>query len=291
MRSPSAATVATVAEFHTPGYVGGLDDDAREAGLLAVGAVQHLCRAVVAGDLANGYALVRPAGHHATASAGGGGCVFANAVLAAYELRRLGLQRILIIDWDAHHGNGQQDAFWTDGEVLTISIHQAREFAPGTGGTDARGSSDGYGCTINVPVPPGSGGGVYRAVFSEVIGPAAARFRPDAIVVASGVDANYIDPSARLCLHSGDYGWLASSTRDLAEKWSRGRLVMTHEGGYALSYLPFCFLRIIEAMAGAPTMAADPFLARWGETFADQVSAEARRVIDECAILAASVPT
>jgi acetoin utilization deacetylase AcuC-like enzyme len=192
--------------------------------------------------------------------------MFANGVLAALELKRLGAERILYLDWDAHHGNSQQGAFWSDPSVLTISVHQARAFPPGTGGTDARGAGQGYGTNINIPVPPGSGGGVYRTAFKDVIRPAAEAFRPDFVLVSSGLDASYIDPSARLCLHSGDYEWMTDQVITMAGENCDGRLVMTHEGGYSLPYLPLCFLRIVERLSGCRTGIVDPFLARWGTT-------------------------
>jgi acetoin utilization deacetylase AcuC-like enzyme len=133
----------------------------------------------------------------------------------------------------------------------------------------------------------GSGGGVYRAVFEQVIQPAADRFAPDFVMVSSGLDGSYLDPSARLALHSGDYGWMAARMREIADRHASGRLLLTHEGGYALSYLPLCFLRILEALAGHQTGMVDPFLARWGEDFAAAVPAAARHTIERCAELVA----
>lgn len=288
-----------ILEFHSESFArsAGLLDAERQgvsypkAGLLAVGAVRELCRQVWQGELVNGYALVRPAGHHSDADRAGGGCVFANGVLATLEVRRLGAERILYIDWDAHHGNGQQSAFWTDPSVLTVSIHQARAFNPGTGGIDARGGGLGFGANINIPIPLGSGGGVYRAAFQNVVRPAAAAFSPDFIIVSSGLDANYIDPSARLCLHSGDYEWMATQVVELANRYCNGRLVLTHEGGYALAYLPLCFLRIVEALSGCRSEIADPFLQRWGYDFASSVSGEAQQILTQCAGYIEEIPT
>ncbi|MEN3304584.1 MAG: hypothetical protein V7603_786 [Micromonosporaceae bacterium] len=285
-----------LAMFHPPAYlserdgVAGPAGDQTAAARLAAGAVLDLGRAVWSRQLRNGYALVRPAGHHARADGSAGGCVFANGVLAAIQARRLGAGRVLMVDWDAHHGNSQQEAFWADPTVLTISVHQARAYPPGTGGTDARGAGAGRGATLNVPLPMGRGGGVYRRVFAEVIEPAADRFRPDMVLVASGLDGSYLDPSARLALHSGDYGWMTARMVDLAERHAGGRLLMTHEGGYAPHFMPICFLRILEQLSGTGSGIADPFLARWGDDFAASVPVEAERVIEECAALAAEVP-
>lgn len=283
------ATEREILEFHSESFVRSLASSECyggtyiAAGLLAVGAVRELCRRVWKGQLTNGYALVRPAGHHSDVGSAGGGCMFANGVLAALELKRLGADRILYLDWDAHHGNSQQCAFWSDPSVLTVSVHQGRAFPPGTGGTDARGAGQGHGTNINIPVPPGSGGGVYRTAFRDIIKPAAEAFRPDFILVSSGLDANYIDPSARLCLHSGDYAWMTDQVATMAADYCHGRLVMTHEGGYSLSYLPLCFLRIVERLSGCRSGIDDPFLARWGCDFGSAVSVEAQDVLKECA--------
>ncbi|WP_341718660.1 hypothetical protein QQG74_02470 [Micromonospora sp. FIMYZ51] len=295
--SAPAADPQTIMQFHKPQYARSqgllepVEPDGRlAAGLHAVGTVLELCDQVWARELTNAYALVRPAGHHSEPNSAGGGCLFANGVLAVLRARQHGAERVLVVDWDAHHGNSQQHAFWEDPAVLTISVHQDRAFPPGTGGTDARGAGQGFGSNINVPVPMGSGGGVYRAVFEDVIIPAAERFRPDLVLVASGLDASYLDPSARLALHSGDYGWMTQQLVDVADRYANGRLLMTHEGGYALSYLPLCFLRIIESLSGDRTEVADPFLERWGTTFASAVSAEARATIRHCRQLAGDVP-
>jgi acetoin utilization deacetylase AcuC-like enzyme/GNAT superfamily N-acetyltransferase len=281
---------AELLAFHEPDYLRrtGLLRPARssvDGALVAAAAVHTLCRQVWRRELDNGYALVRPAGHHAEAGRDGGGCLLANGVLAVLEARRLGARRVLYVDWDAHHGNAQQTAFWRDPDVLTISIHQDRAYPPLTGGLDARGAGPGLGANLNVPVPMGSGGGVYRAVFEQVIEPAADRFAPDFVMVSSGLDGSYLDPSARLALHSGDYGWMAARMRRIAERHASGRLLLTHEGGYARSYLPLCFLRILEALSGFDSGVADPFLTRWGQDFAAAVPDQARRTIDHCAAL------
>lgn len=287
---PELAAFHSAAHLRVHGLGGGAPSERVQAARLGAGAVLELCRLVWSRELGNGYALVRPAGHHSMADAAGGGCLFANGVLAAIRARRLGARRILMVDWDAHHGNSQQSAFWDDPSVLTISVHQARGFPPGTGGVDARGAGPGFGATLNVPVPMGSGGGVYRRVFGEVIEPAADRFRPDMVVVASGLDGSYLDPSARLALHSADFGWMTGRMVDIADRHAGGRLLFTHEGGYAPHFMPFCFLRIIERLSGDVSGITDPFLQRWGDDFAALVPAEADRVIAECAELAAQVP-
>lgn len=146
------ATLAMIESFHSPDYIQsvmtqsrGDETGAYDAALLGVGAVTQLVRDVFDRKLSNGYALVRPVGHHADRGRGWGGCVFANGVFAAMEARQRGAQRILYVDWDAHHGNSQQGAFWKDRNVLTISIHQAQKVPPLTSGLDARGEQEGFG--------------------------------------------------------------------------------------------------------------------------------------------------
>jgi acetoin utilization deacetylase AcuC-like enzyme len=292
---PVAAEV--LLDFHQEAYVRSLgllngqrSNGFADAGLFAVGAVRALCERVWMRQLANAYALVRPAGHHADAGAAGGGCMFANGVLAALHAKELGARRILFVDWDAHHGNSQQGAFWRDPSVLTISIHQGRAYPPQTGGLDARGAGAGFGSNINVPVPLGSGGGVYRAVFESVVLPAADRFQPDFVIVSSGLDGNYIDPSARLSLHSQDYKWLTQQVMTIAAEYAGGRLLLTHEGGYALPYIPLCFLAILEALTGKTSEILDPFLLRWGTDFASAVSSEAATIISTGAAFVDTVP-
>jgi acetoin utilization deacetylase AcuC-like enzyme len=289
----AAATPETLRWFHTPAYLSSAEAAAADryrAGLMAAGAAVELSRRVWAGEVTNGYALTRPAGHHSEPAKAGGNCMFANGVLAALQAQRSGARRVLFLDWDAHHGNSQQTAFWRDPSVLTISVHQGRAFAPGTGGSDARGAGPGFGANLNVGVPMGSGGGVYRAVFDRVIRPAAERYRPDMVIAACGFDGSYLDPSARLALHAEDYGWMAAQARSIAVAHAGGRLLLTHEGGYSLPYLPLCFLRVIERLSGDDTGIDDPFLRHWGRDFAAAVTAEAEAVIAAAAAQVADVP-
>ncbi|HEY0462055.1 MAG TPA: hypothetical protein VGC97_23175 [Pyrinomonadaceae bacterium] len=291
------ASQAVIESFHSPDYIENIktrsredQNDAYEVALLGVGAVTQLVREVFDGKISNGYALVCPAGHHADSECAGGGCIFANGVLAVMEARRRGAGRILYVDWDAHHGNSQQGAFWKDPDVLTISIHQAQKTPPLTAGLDARGEKEGFGFNINIPVPGGSGSSVYRSAFADVIEVAAERFRPDFLIVSCGIDANNIDPSSRLRLHSEDYYLMTSKLVQIAQSHAGGRIVMTHEGGYALAYIPICFLRIIEALSGLSTGIDDPFLSRWGVDFAGEVSPQAMEIIQTAAAFAREIP-
>lgn len=297
----SAAGDDELRRFHTAEYVARvrgrsvsgtpLPADGHAVAALAAGAALGLVHAVMEGSVDNGYALVRPAGHHAAPSAGGRSCVYNNGGLAACEFRHLGIERVLVLDVDAHHGNGAQDAFAADPSVLTISIHQAQGDPRGPGGSGFRGLGAGIGTLMNVPLPAGSGGGAYRAVFEHVVWPAVERFEPLAIVLACGFDTSNIDPSARLRLHSEDYGWMTREIVDMAARGASGRLVATHEGGYALPYLGLCFLRVIDELCGLPRTQRDPFLERWGPDFAAAVGVEAAEVIARAADHALDVPT
>jgi acetoin utilization deacetylase AcuC-like enzyme len=217
--------------------------------------------AVAAGQVENAYAMVRPPGHHAMAGVGLGFCIFNNcAVAATHALEKLGCDRVAILDWDAHHGNGAQQIFQQDPSVLTLSIHQDGAFPPGSGAWDECGEGHGLGTNLNLPVPPGSGVGAYVAVMERVVVPALKRYRPDFILVAAGLDAGPQDPLARLMVHSDGFREMTRVVRECADDICGGRLVMCHEGGYAKAYVPFCGLATIEALSGIDSGVEDPFL-------------------------------
>lgn len=231
-----------------------------EIGRLAAGGVIALVEQVVDGAVDNGYALVRPPGHHAVPEHGMGFCMFGNLAIAAKAVRRSrGVERIAIVDWDVHHGNGTQAAFYDDPDTLTISIHQDRVFPPDTGHIHERGTSAGEGYTLNIPLPPGTGHGGYEAAMDRVIAPAIDRFRPDLVLVASGFDANAADPLARQGLTSSAYRTLTERLLEVAGRHAGGRLAMSHEGGYNPVYVPFCGLAVIQALAGVTQPLADPY--------------------------------
>ncbi len=165
-----------------------------------------------------------------------------------------------VVDWDVHHGNGTQSIFYDRDDVLTISIHQDRCFPPGYSGFDDRGAGAGHGCNLNVPLPAGSGHATYLAALDEIVIPAVQRFAPDLIVVASGLDANAVDPLARQLLHSDSFRAMTQRMVDLAEAIAGGRLAVIHEGGYAEAYVPFCGLAVLEALAGQRSAVIDPEL-------------------------------
>ncbi len=230
-----------------------------EIAALAVGGTRRAIDAVLRGEVNNAYALVRPPGHHAERDRGWGLCIFSNAAIATkLAMREHRLARVAIVDWDAHHGNGTESAFYEDPSVLTISIHQDL-VVPGRGAVQDFGRGAGEGYNINIPLPPGSGTGAYLATIDRVIAPALRRFKPELILVASGLDAHSSDPTARMLLMSDSYRIMGKRLVDLAVELCDGRLVMTHEGGYEPTATPFCALALMEAMSGIRTEVRDPF--------------------------------
>jgi acetoin utilization deacetylase AcuC-like enzyme len=217
----------------------------------------------------NAYALIRPPGHHATATTGMGFCLFGNAVVAIHHARAVhGIRRVATVDWDVHHGNGTQAAFYADPSVLTISIHQDSLFPPASGGLAEIGEGAGEGYTINVPLPPGSGNGAYVATIERVVLPALERFKPELIVVPSGFDASGVDPLGRQMVSSDGYRTMTRLLMQAADTLCGGRLVMTHEGGYSAMYVPYCGLAVLEEMSGVRTHVEDPWaplMAEWGQ--------------------------
>ena len=229
--------------------------------LLSAGGVLAALEAVLEGRVSNAYALVRPPGHHALADEGMGFCIFGNAAIAGlHALEHYGLERIAFVDWDVHHGNGTQSAFYDDPRALTISIHQDRCFPPDSGYCHENGSGEGAGYNINIPLPPGSGWGAYEAAYQRVVIPALERFAPQLIVIPSGFDAGAYDPLGRMQLHSEGYRQLTRSLMAAADELCDGKLLFTHEGGYNTWTVPFYGLAVMEELSGIKTATDDPFL-------------------------------
>ena len=269
---------------HDPTYVAATlsnpDAVSVRAALHAVGAAQAATFDVLNQRARASYALVTPSGHHAAyAGRGRPGDVveFCSGAVAALRHRRV--TRVSIIDVDVHHGNGAQDIFWTSPDVLTVSLHGWRNWAPGTGGQDAVGGGDGLGTNINLPLPWGSGGPTYEAAMSEVVAPALDVFRPDLIVVAAGYDGGFTDPSGRMSLCSRDFHSIGQTLRRWADSNDCLGVVLTHEGGYSPSYVPILTAGFINGLGGGPPP-TDPFLAHWRPNFAPPMSKEAEDVID-----------
>ena len=279
---PRMATVDEILRFHTRTYVDAIrtmsaasggnagegtpfSAGAFEIALLAAGGTITAVDAVLDGRVRNAYALVRPPGHHAESDVGRGFCIFGNVVIAVEHARASrGIGRVAVVDWDVHHGNGTQKAFYRDPGVLTISIHQDRWYPHDSGGMDERGEGSGFGFNINIPLPPGSGHGAYLATIERVVVPALHAFRPELIVVPSGFDGSMWDPLGRMMAYSETYRAMTRMLMAAADELCGGRLVLSHEGGYAPLYVPFCGLAVMEELSGVKTPVDDPMAARAG---------------------------
>ena len=227
---------------------------------LSAGGLLAAIEAVHKKEIENAYCLVRPPGHHACADLGMGFCIFNNIAVGAMHARTLGYQRVAIVDYDVHHGNGTQEAFWNDNETLFISVHQAENYPVNTGYVHEVGGPDTLHSTINVPLPPGSGSGAYDYTFSEVVIPALVKFKPDLILVSSGFDASFADPLGHQMLNSLDFRKYTKMMKDAASQLCGGAIIFTHEGGYSKDYVPFCGLAVIEELAGVNSGVEDSYV-------------------------------
>ncbi len=221
-----------------------------ERALLAAGGAIRAAKAVVEGEVDNAFAMVRPPGHHAKPYIGAGFCYLNNMAIMVKWLLRRGFSRILILDWDAHHGDGTQEIFYEDDRVLFISTHQMPLY-PGTGYPDEVGRGKGEGYTINVPLPPGTSDEEYLMVFDEIIEPVAREFQPEFIAISAGQDNHFTDPITGLALTARGYAEMMKGAVELSKELCEGRLVAVLEGGYSVeAALPYTNLGIIAAMAG-----------------------------------------
>lgn len=200
---------------------------------LAAGSTVALVDRLIDGPVKRGFALVRPPGHHARPDHAMGFCLLNNVAIAAAQARARGLERIAIVDWDVHHGNGTQDAFYNDPHVLYVSTHQF-PFYPGTGAVLETGTGEGTGYTINVPLTAGGGDGRYRGAFERVILPALEEYKPELVIVSAGFDASARDPLAEMALSADAFGWMGRELRKVADASAHGRILVALEGGYDL---------------------------------------------------------
>ena len=233
-----------------------LCDVSFEIARLAAGGVAAAVDAVMAGRVQNVFCGVRPPGHHAERRRAMGFCYFNNVAIAAEYLRaHHGVDRVAIVDWDVHHGNGTQHHFERDPDVLYCSLHQdPRTLYPGTGFEWENGTGAGTGTTLNIPLEPGSGDDEYRWAFEERILPAVSEFKPGFILISAGFDAHRDDPLAHISLTTQAFGWMTGKLRALAESLCDGRVVSVLEGGYDLRALADSVQAHVKALA-APASA------------------------------------
>ncbi len=231
---------------------------ARLSAGLAIQAMDDVC----SGVFKNAYSMSRPPGHHCTPDEPMGFCLLSNIAIGveATLANHQHINKVAVLDWDVHHGNGTQAAFYGRNDVLTISIHQEGCFPPGYSGAEDRGEGEGEGYNINVPLLPGGGHDSYLSAMNKIAVPAIKAFDPDLIVVANGMDGNIYDPLARMLAYSDTYRALTEQTVALAAECCDHRLVVVHEGGYAESYVPFCTLAVIEGLLGQKSNVQDPEL-------------------------------
>lgn len=239
----------------TPFGLGGYEQAAQSAGL-SIAALD----AVLTGGLTNAYALSRPPGHHCLPDYPNGFCLFANLALAIQAARAKKLtSRVVVLDWDVHHGNGTEAIFYDDPDVLTISMHQDRNYPMDTGDFADRGRGKGVGFNLNIPLPAGTGHVGYLAAMDRIVIPQITAFNPDVIVIACGYDAAAIDPLGRMLATAETFQIMTQQVKTLANDLCGGNLMMAHEGGYSEVYVPFCGHHVIAEMAGSKITAPDPF--------------------------------
>ena len=264
--SPTAASEGTVSLVHTPKYVRWVEErcrdgaecldrgdtvvceDSFQVALLAVGATIAAADWVMKDDGRRAFCAIRPPGHHAEAERAMGFCIFNNiAICARYLQKYHDVGKVMIVDWDVHHGNGTQNTFYEDGSVFYFSVHEY-PFYPGTGGPDERGVGDGEGHTMNVPLRAGSDDKEYTEAFRQKLVPAAARFDPDMVMISAGFDAHLDDPMAAMCMTENGFGALTEIVRGIADRYGSGRIISVLEGGYNLSATPASIVRHLRVL-------------------------------------------
>jgi acetoin utilization deacetylase AcuC-like enzyme len=274
--TPKPAKLIDLELVHEPDYIelvqqscaigGGLLDlgdtvvgaESCKVAFLAVGGILDAVNLVVNGKARNAFALVRPPGHHAGPYYALGFCLFNNVAIAAvHMLRRLGFNRVLILDIDAHHGNGTQEIFYDTNKVLYVSLHQDPRGFPGTGFMDETGEGEGLGYTVNVPFPLRVDDRLYHKGFDQIAAPIIQQYKPQFILVSAGFDGHYTDPVGSLSLSMQGYSQVFLKILNLASQLCNGRLVVALEGGYSLSFLGKMVTSAIARMTGIPYRVRD----------------------------------
>ncbi|HXV13615.1 MAG TPA: histone deacetylase [Candidatus Krumholzibacteria bacterium] len=285
------ATVEELSRVHTPEYVETIAStagrslmldpdtftvaDSYEVACHAAGSALDLVDRVIAREFSNAFAAVRPPGHHAERERAMGFCLFNNvAAAAAHAVQRHGMERVLIVDWDVHHGNGTQDIFWSDPRVLFVSLHQF-PFYPGSGHVEEVGEDAGRGFTVNIPMPGGFGDDEWLAAFRRVVEPVAHQFAPELVLVSAGFDAHANDPLGGMRVSERGFAAMADSLLTIAREHADGRLIAVLEGGYDIQALSTSVEAVLDRLTNsgpaAPSAAAD---GRFGEVFARMQAAQ-----------------
>ena len=261
-----------------------LDDDTRtaplshEAALLAAGGLCLAIERVHSGELDNAFALIRPPGHHAERGAAKGFCLYNNVAIGArFAQNRLGLARILIVDWDLHHGNGTQHCFEADPSVLFFSTHMAFAY-PHSGRLREVGKGPGKGYTVNIPLPPGFGDGEYVVLFERVLKPIALAFEPNLVLVSAGFDIHADDPMGGMRVTPQGFGAMTHILMEIVDQCCRGRLVMALEGGYGLDGLRDSVRQVVRELAGLQSTDPLPLMAAADRRKVDHVIWRVRRI-------------
>ncbi|KKO20168.1 MAG: histone deacetylase [Candidatus Brocadia sp.] len=265
IEKPRAASIEEVELIHPQAYIetvkkfadtggGWLDADtvvsaaSYDAALHAAGAPLTAIDLIMTGEEENAFCLIRPPGHHATPSRGMGFCLFNNAAIAAQYLRsKYRLERVLVVDWDVHHGNGTQDAFYQDPAVFYCSLHRY-PFYPGSGRKEETGQGKGKGYTLNIPLSADTQSKKYLELFANAMDTCTASFLPEFILISAGFDTYEKDPIGGLNLTTEDFGTLTEIVMKAADKYCHGRIVSCLEGGYHLSALPLCIESHLKAL-------------------------------------------
>ncbi len=277
VQAPRAATQEELRRVHSAAHLAAIDKtagravsldpdtytspDSRDVALLAAGAAIGAVDAIVQSRATRVLALVRPPGHHAERERAMGFCLYNNVAAAAAHALALGMERIVVMDYDVHHGNGTQWIFYEDPRVLYISTHQY-PFYPGTGAAGDVGQGKGAGFTVNVPLEAGSTDGDYDEVFKAIVIPVIDQFRPELILISAGYDAHERDPLARMRLSTAGYGVLTKALCDAAARHCQGRLAAMTEGGYDLTALKACLESTITVLDEGPVpLPSQPSLA------------------------------
>jgi len=226
--------------------------------LMAVGGFLRLLDGLASTEYQNGFTMVRPPGHHALRNRGMGFCLFNTIAIGAQHLKHVhGAKRVLIMDWDVHHGNGTQDAFYSDPSVLFISTHQY-PYYPGTGAAHEVGSGGGEGYTVNIPLPAGCGDAEYLAVFKDIVVPIIERYRPEWFLVSAGFDSHRDDPLGGMQVTEPGFAHMAAALIQLAQEHAGGKIAFLLEGGYNLEALRNSVSRVLDQLHSASSL--DPGL-------------------------------